>query len=295
MTTIAINLLPKREVARRLGSSGGKSPLAFNASLLLALGAAIVVMGLVYLGVQWRIAGQRALNTALEREINRLGFQIQNVTALQADITALRQRAWALTALQTDRNRPVYLLSELARLMPDGVYLNSLREEDAAGGKSASSAAPASPAAPGITLTLRGYAQSEESVSELLRRLAEQSPWFSQPELVEVIGLSQVQGRVGGASQRMSQFTLRAQLMRETARPAAPSESRVAHVQSADTPVDHANAAPAGMGVKTLAPLPGAASEGSAWSPASGEVLNALKTIGVVEKKEDKQEEGGAR
>jgi type IV pilus assembly protein PilN len=39
----------------------------------------------------------------------------------------------------------------------------------------------------GQKVALQGVAQANERVSELLRNLANNSPWFSRPELVEIV------------------------------------------------------------------------------------------------------------
>jgi type IV pilus assembly protein PilN len=68
--------------------------------------------------------------------------------------------------LQRDRGETVYLLSELVRQVPEGVYLKSLKQE-------------------GLKVSITGYAQSNARVSSLMRNL-EASPWLEQPRLQEV-------------------------------------------------------------------------------------------------------------
>ena len=64
--------------------------------------------------------------------------------------------------LQGNRNLPVYLLSELVKQLPDGVYINSMKQDNQ-------------------TVQITGVAQSNERVSELLRNLANNSPWLTKP------------------------------------------------------------------------------------------------------------------
>lgn len=70
--------------------------------------------------------------------------------------------------MQGNRNLPVYLLSELVKQLPDGVYINSMKQDNQ-------------------TVLITGTAQSNERVSELLRNLANNSPWLTRPELVEIV------------------------------------------------------------------------------------------------------------
>ena len=61
-------------------------------------------------------------------------------------------------------------------------------------------------------VTLQGVAQSNERVSELLRNLNSGTPWFTRPELVEIVsGAVTLSPR---DTKRVSNFTIRVRLMR---------------------------------------------------------------------------------
>ena len=186
---ILINLLPHREAARK------KRRDAFHVSLVLAALAGVVVCGVVYFWYEAQIATQQGRNNFLQTENRRLDEKIKEIANLQAEIAALRARQQAVEDLQGDRNLPVYLLSELTRQLPDGVYVTSMRQD-------------------GATVALTGVAQSNERVSELLRNLANNSPWLNRPELVEIvasnIALSPRDTR------RVANFTMRVKLVRPT-------------------------------------------------------------------------------
>ena len=125
--------------------------------------------------------------------------------------------------LQADRNLPVHLLTEVVRQLPDGVFISSLKQE-------------------GQTVTLIGTAQSNERVSELLRSLGNNTPWFSKPELIEIIA-----GSVTLAprdQRRVANFTIRVGLVRaseaekaKAATSAAAAASAAAGPASATVPV----------------------------------------------------------
>ncbi len=106
--------------------------------------------------------------------------------------------------LQADRNLPVHLLGELVKQLPEGVYINSMRQD-------------------GQNVQLQGVAQSNERVSELLRNLSGNSPWFARPELIEIVA-----GSVTLAPRdmrRVANFNIRVKLVRasdaEKAKPTA--------------------------------------------------------------------------
>jgi type IV pilus assembly protein PilN len=184
---ILINLLPHREVARKLRRD------QFNVSLAGSVLLGFLIAGLVFLWYQSQITGQQDRNQLLKSEITRFDLQIKDIAGLEGEISALRARQQAVEDLQADRNLPVHLLTELVAQLPDGVYMASMRQESQ-------------------IVTLQGVAQSNERVSELLRNLANNTPWFSKPELVEIVA-----GSVSLTPRdvrRVANFTIRVHLVR---------------------------------------------------------------------------------
>lgn len=192
---ILINLLPHREAARK------KRQDVFNLSLGVSALAGGLIAGMVYLWLQGQISSQEHLNAVLTQEIKRLDEQIKDIALLEAEIAALRARQQAVENLQADRNMPVHLLTELTRQFPEGVYITSMRQSEQ-------------------LVTLQGTAQSQERVSDLLRNLAYHSPWFTKPELVEIVAstltLSSKEQR------RVFNFTMRARMLRASEAQQAP-------------------------------------------------------------------------
>ena len=86
---------------------------------------------------------------------------------MRAEIDALKARQKAVEDLQTDRNTPVYLLNEIVKQTPEGVYLISIKQN-------------------GQTVAVSGIAQTNERVSEFLRNTLYSSPWLERPELIEI-------------------------------------------------------------------------------------------------------------
>ncbi len=189
---ILINLLPHREIARK------RRKELFNASLGLSVFVGGLLAGLVFFGLQSQISTQQAQNQILQSEISKFDLQIKAIAGLEGEITALLARQQAVENLQSDRNMPVYLLTELVKQLPDGVYVNSLRQE-------------------GQNVALQGIAQSNERVSELLRNLATNSPWFARPELVEIVAGSM--NLTQRDARRVSNFQIRVKLVRPNETP----------------------------------------------------------------------------
>jgi type IV pilus assembly protein PilN len=184
---ILINLLPHREVARKRRRD------AFNVALGTSALLGGLIAGLIFLWFQSEIESQQDRNQLLQTEIKQFDAQIKDIAGLEAEIAALRARQQAVEDLQADRNLPVHLLTELVTQLPDGVYIASMRQENQ-------------------SVTLQGVAQSNERVSELLRNLANNTPWFTKPELVEIVaGSVSLSPR---EQRRVANFTIRVRLVR---------------------------------------------------------------------------------
>ncbi len=186
---ILINLLPHREAARKRRRD------LFNVSLGASAVLGGLIAGAIFLWYQGAISAQQSTNVVLEIEIKKLEGQIKDIVGLEAEIAALRARQQAVEDLQSDRNLPVHLLTELVNQLPDGVYINKMTQVDQ-------------------LVTINGVAQSNERVSELLRNLSSNTPWFSKPELVEIVaGTVALSAR---DQRRVANFTIRVRLVRAT-------------------------------------------------------------------------------
>ena len=186
---ILINLLPHREAAKK------RRKEAFQIGLVISAVAGLLIAGLIYWYFQAMIEGQQDRNNLLRSEIKTLEVQIKEIEGLEAEITALRARQKAVEDLQSDRNLPVHMLNELVKQLPDGVYISSIKQD-------------------GLVVTMQGTAQSNERISEMLRNLTEGSPWFSKPELQEIV--AKTVDVTAKDKRRAAAFTLRFNLTRAT-------------------------------------------------------------------------------
>ena len=158
---ILINLLPHREARRQ------QRKQAFFAGIGMAVLAGAAIVGAWYVIVSGQISSQEEQNQFLANEIKRLDAQIADVATLKTEIEALKARQKAVEDLQADRNMPVYLLNELVKQTPEGVYLTSVKQG-------------------GQQVAITGVAQTNERISEFLRNTASNSPWLEKPQLVEI-------------------------------------------------------------------------------------------------------------
>ena len=157
---IRINLLPHREVKRAARQR------QFNLLLgaVALFGIAIVILG--YLALDARQQTQAKRNEYVKAEIAKLDKDIVEIKGLKEQTQSLLARKQAVETLQTNRSNEVHLLDQLVRLLPEGLYLKSIKQT-------------------GNTINLQGYAQSSARVSSLMRNL-ESSPWLESPALIEI-------------------------------------------------------------------------------------------------------------
>lgn len=177
---IRINLLPHREERRKQRKAAFIQMLVLAAVMGLAL---VLAIGGV---IAAKIANQKQRNEFIQAENARLDAQIKEISTLKQEIEALKARQQAVEDLQSDRNQPVYLMDELVKQVPEGVYLRSFKQENQ-------------------RVVLNGHAQSNERVSELLRNLGNSSPWLERPDLIEIRSTALGQGK---EAKKVFEFTV---------------------------------------------------------------------------------------
>jgi type IV pilus assembly protein PilN len=189
---ILINLLPHREEKRR------QRKRAFYGTLVASALLGLLIAGAWYAVLMQLTSAQQARNDFLKTEIARLEAQIKDIATLRAEIEALKSRQKAVEDLQTDRNVPVYLLDELVKQTPEGIYLTSVKQN-------------------GQVVLVTGMAQTNERVSEFLRNTLYNSPWLERPELVEIKTVAPAGGTAAASNRdqrRLNEFSMRLSLKR---------------------------------------------------------------------------------
>ena len=159
---ILINLLPHREIANK------RRKEVFQMAMFGALLAGLLAAAVVFSIYQALIDSQQERNSYLKSEISQLDNQIKDIQGLEEEINSLKARQKSVEDLQADRNLPVYLFSDITQLLPEGVYITSMKQT-------------------GLNVEVKGSAQSNERVSEVLRNISNGSPWFTKPILKEIV------------------------------------------------------------------------------------------------------------
>lgn len=194
---VRINLLPHRaeKRAQRRRDFYVLIGLGFSAAVVAIVAVAFVINS--YIGVQ------NDRNEFIKAENKKLDEQIKEIASLRQELEGLKARQQAVEDLQADRNLPVHLLDELVKQVPEGVYLQSLKQEN-------------------LRVSLTGLAQSNERVSELLRNVGSGSAWIGTPELVEIKAVT-----TGRDAKRLFQFTVNVNIIRprDSKAPAAPART----------------------------------------------------------------------
>jgi len=155
-----INLLPWREEERKQRQQD------FMVAMAGSVIAGISVVGLTWFAFSQMVDGQRARNQRLETEIVELEKSITGIDGLERQKERLLARMEIIEELQRSRPEIVHLFDEIARQLPEGVYLNGMKQT-------------------GSAVELKGVAQSSTRVSALMRQ-ADQSEWLTDPSVIKV-------------------------------------------------------------------------------------------------------------
>jgi len=178
---IRINLLPHREQKRQ-----ERRKYFFIIAGAVAV-AAVAVVGLVHVYFANEIDTQEERNRFLKGENAKLDKEIEEIKKLKEETDRLLARKQVIEKLQGDRAEPVILLDQLARRVPDGVYLKGIKQD-------------------GSRIGLTGFAQSSARVSTLMRNI-DGSNWMEGSELVEIKAVIQ-------DKRRLNEFSLNFKMKR---------------------------------------------------------------------------------
>jgi type IV pilus assembly protein PilN len=172
---IRVNLLPHRAEKRRARQ------IQFIAFSVISVALAGLLVGTVEIAIDTQISYQERRNAYLKQETAVLDKQIEEINKLREQTQALLARKNVVEGLQSTRSDVVHLLDQMLRILPDGVYLKTLKQT-------------------GNRMALVGFTQSNARVSTLMRAI-EDSPWLDSPTLIEIHA-------TGSGAGRVSEFTL---------------------------------------------------------------------------------------
>src|SRR5687767_10138134 len=152
-----INLLPWRDEERK------ERKLKFMVALGGAAVAACLTVFVGYLLMDSMVSAQEARNARLAAEIAILDKQIEKINSLEAEKRRFIARMEVIEKLQRSRPEIVHIFDEIAKQIPDGVYLTAITQT-------------------GTRLKFEGVAQSSTRVSNFMRNI-EASSYLKNPDL----------------------------------------------------------------------------------------------------------------
>jgi type IV pilus assembly protein PilN len=152
-----INLLPWRAALRK------QKKQEFFVTIGIFSGLMVTVLLAVHLYMASLIDNQIARNDTLKREISLVEKKIEEIKNLENQKEQLIARMRVIEELQSNRPAIVHLFDELVKVIPDGLYIDTLDQK-------------------GALITIKGQAQSNARVSAFMRAL-EESKWFKNPSL----------------------------------------------------------------------------------------------------------------
>lgn len=155
-----INLLPWREEKRR------ERQRHFLSTLLMTAILGVLIVFLVGTVFDQKIKHQQFRNELVKKEIRLLEARIKRIDELERTRARLISRKQVIERLQASRSTTVELLDNLAKSIPVGVTLTTIRQQ-------------------GPALNMAGSSQSNARVSAYLREL-ETNELFKNPQLVVV-------------------------------------------------------------------------------------------------------------
>ena len=155
-----INLLPWREEERR------QRQRDFGVAMTGGVVASIAAVLITMFAFSQMISNQEERNLRLTNEIKQLEKSITEIDGLERQKERLLARMEIIEQLQQSRPEIVHLFDEIARQLPEGVYLTGLKQT-------------------GARVEVRGVAQSSTRVSALMRRV-DASEWMADPEVDRV-------------------------------------------------------------------------------------------------------------
>jgi type IV pilus assembly protein PilN len=157
---VRINLLPHRQIKR----AERQRQFGLMALGTVALAGFILFMGWSLLTAQKDAQEDR--NRRLDEAIVKLDNEIKDIKGLKDQINSVLERKQIVENLQTNRSQAVVVLDEIARQLPEGIFIKSIKQS-------------------GSSIQILGIADTNARVASLVRNLS-MSTKVEMPKLIEI-------------------------------------------------------------------------------------------------------------
>ncbi|OEU74007.1 MAG: hypothetical protein BA869_12760, partial [Desulfuromonadales bacterium C00003107] len=141
---IRINLLPVRAAQKKARMQGQL------VVLVLSLVVTCLICGGLYTSVAVKISAEKKEIAQIDKEIKRLKKTLGEVAQFKKLQKEFQGKLDVLAKLKEKKTGPVYLLDELSRVLPDKLWLSSVKES---GGR----------------VSIKGVGLNEETVARFMR------------------------------------------------------------------------------------------------------------------------------
>ena len=141
-----INLLPWREDALK-----AQQKKFFSVLSLVALFSCAITLSVSFF-YQAKIDGQKTKNNFLKNEVQLLDIRINEIQELKLKKIALQKRISVVVQLQRSRNVGTQVLNEIARIIPNGIYITQLEKK-------------------GNSLFIQGKSESNNHLANMMRAI----------------------------------------------------------------------------------------------------------------------------
>ncbi|MCW8853764.1 MAG: PilN domain-containing protein [Gammaproteobacteria bacterium] len=155
-----INLLPWRDELRK------EQTRQFVSLTVISVIFTLAVLLLVHVNLERLISYQDTRNQILKDEIKKLDKELEKIKDLEETKDKLLSRMEIIQSLQQKRPQIVHLFDEIVRTVPEGLHLNSIKQQ-------------------GDALTIVGIAESNGRVSAYMRNI-DASDWMTKPRLTVI-------------------------------------------------------------------------------------------------------------
>jgi type IV pilus assembly protein PilN len=157
---VRINLLPHRQIKR----AEQQRQFGVMAFAVLAISLVIAFLGWSY--IEARKEAQEKRNQRLESAIAQLDVEIKDIKVLKDQISSVLERKQIVENLQTNRSQAVVVMDEIARQLPQGLFVKSIKQD-------------------ANSIEIQGVADTNARIATLVRNLSV-SNLLESPTLIEI-------------------------------------------------------------------------------------------------------------
>ncbi|MDI6728225.1 MAG: PilN domain-containing protein [Thermodesulfovibrionales bacterium] len=122
---IRVNLLAEKKKKKRV-----KGPASFLVAIIIASGAALILMGFVTFMLKSSVSKLKAQSESNKAKLAELNKKINEVKKYEKLNKEIEQRNALIETLRKNQAVPVRILDDVSMVMPEGIWLASMTYKD---------------------------------------------------------------------------------------------------------------------------------------------------------------------